>query len=209
METVTRTASANRRRLAPQLRREEILDAARRCTVSAGDFDVSMREVAREAGVSRNLVYHYFQNQNALMKALLERESRRIEERIEDASAGAGGSVESAVAGVVDVCLDSMSDFSETLHRAETDEDVRERIAPHIERLRELTAVRLALASGLARTGCVHTAFLAGTDFMFRFVRDLGADIRRGRPAAVELCTNVCLASARRAAEIDRRTLDA
>ena len=60
-----------RTRLSPQERRQAILAAARRCCVRNGAFDLSLADVAQEAGISRNLVYHYFKNHESLLEALL------------------------------------------------------------------------------------------------------------------------------------------
>lgn len=54
-----------------QERRQAILAAARRCCVRNGAFDLSLADVAQEAGISRNLVYHYFKNHESLLEALL------------------------------------------------------------------------------------------------------------------------------------------
>jgi AcrR family transcriptional regulator len=49
-----------RRRLAPDDRRQEIVDAARRLFAQRPFRSVSTAEVAEQAGVARSLVHHYF-----------------------------------------------------------------------------------------------------------------------------------------------------
>jgi len=65
---------ARARRLAPEVRREQILDAAVRLILSAGHSGVSLEQVAVAAAISKPLIYKYFPRREDLLKALLERE---------------------------------------------------------------------------------------------------------------------------------------
>jgi len=60
------------RRLTSALRRAEILGAAGRALADQGFLPVAMEQVAREAGVSKALIYAYFPKPAALYGALLE-----------------------------------------------------------------------------------------------------------------------------------------
>lgn len=53
-------AASRRRRLAPDDRRQEILDAARRLFAERPYRSVTTAEIAEAAGVARSLVHHYF-----------------------------------------------------------------------------------------------------------------------------------------------------
>jgi AcrR family transcriptional regulator len=55
----TRTASA-RSRLSPALRREQLLDLGVRLLATRSLDELSIDDLAEEAGVSRGLLYHYF-----------------------------------------------------------------------------------------------------------------------------------------------------
>ena len=68
------TASKPRRRLDPGKRRENLLEHARRLIVERGLSACSLEEVAREAGVSKALVYKYFPDRDAVLKALVAHE---------------------------------------------------------------------------------------------------------------------------------------
>lgn len=68
-----------RTRLDPELRQSQILDHAARLIDEHGLAGFSMERVAKEAGISKALVYAYFANQTALLQALLLREMRRIQ----------------------------------------------------------------------------------------------------------------------------------
>jgi TetR/AcrR family transcriptional regulator, repressor for neighboring sulfatase len=66
-------ARTPRRRRAPELARQEILDAAERVFAEFQPDQVGLKEVAREAGVSHALITHYFGTYAGLLEAALER----------------------------------------------------------------------------------------------------------------------------------------
>ncbi|WP_291207974.1 TetR/AcrR family transcriptional regulator [Hyphomonas sp.] len=66
-----------RTRLAPEVRRELILDHAAALIREQGVSALNMDKLGREAGVSKPLVYNYFPNRIELLKALLLREVER------------------------------------------------------------------------------------------------------------------------------------
>lgn len=68
-----------RKRLDPDVRRGLILDATAALVSSEGLTAVNMERVAREAAVSKALVYSYFGNQNTLLSELLLREYRAFQ----------------------------------------------------------------------------------------------------------------------------------
>ncbi len=63
-------------RMAPAARREQLLDAVLRVIAEQGVHKVSIDVVAREAGVTRPVVYTHFADSNALLRASLDREER-------------------------------------------------------------------------------------------------------------------------------------
>ncbi len=66
------------RRLAPELRRSQILQAAARMVVEQGYLPLPIEQLARAAGTSKALVYTYFPTQYALFNALLDRELQSL-----------------------------------------------------------------------------------------------------------------------------------
>lgn len=56
-------------------RREQIIDAAMRVFAQKGFSKATNRDVAREAGITTGLIYYYFENKEALLKAVLEERS--------------------------------------------------------------------------------------------------------------------------------------
>jgi AcrR family transcriptional regulator len=61
-------------RMAPEKRREQLIDAALTVIVTHGYEGVSIEAIARMAGVTRPVVYDHFSNLGGLLQALIERE---------------------------------------------------------------------------------------------------------------------------------------
>lgn len=74
-------ATKQRQRLAPEARQSSLLDHAAEIVAAEGLAAVTMERVAREAGVSKSLVYVYFQSTTELLQALLQRELKRLRRR--------------------------------------------------------------------------------------------------------------------------------
>lgn len=53
-------------------RREQIMDAALRVFAKKGFANASNKDIAREAGITPGLIYHYFESKEALFKAIHE-----------------------------------------------------------------------------------------------------------------------------------------
>ena len=66
--------------------KEQVLEASVQLIAERGLAGLSMREVARRAGVSHQAPYHYFDDRAAILAALVERGFGRLAERMEDAS---------------------------------------------------------------------------------------------------------------------------
>lgn len=70
--------TAPARRVAGQdpVKRQQILDGARRVFLRVGFDAASMNDITREAGVSKGTIYVYFENKEDLFGALIDRERR-------------------------------------------------------------------------------------------------------------------------------------
>jgi len=68
------TSRERAKRMAPEDRRSQILDAAVQLIVASGHSGVSLEQVAAAAQISKPLIYKYFPKREDLLKALLERE---------------------------------------------------------------------------------------------------------------------------------------
>ena len=72
-------------RLPRSQRREQLLDVAAGLILEKGTEAVTMEGVAAAAGVSKGLGYAYFANSSTLLRALLEREVRKLQASIMEA----------------------------------------------------------------------------------------------------------------------------
>ncbi len=62
------------RRMAPDERRSQILDAAVKLIVANGHSSCTLEQVASAAGISKPLIYKYFARREDLLRAILDRE---------------------------------------------------------------------------------------------------------------------------------------
>lgn len=76
-------------------RRQQILDAARRCFGNRGFHQTTMQEIYQEAGLSAGSIYRYFASKEELIAALAEeaREKRPVQREATDPSRGQGHSL--------------------------------------------------------------------------------------------------------------------
>ncbi|HEY7633361.1 MAG TPA: TetR/AcrR family transcriptional regulator [Thermoleophilaceae bacterium] len=72
-------------------RREELVEATWRVIARTGTVGATMREIAREAGVSTGLLAHYFADKEALLSFSLRLSHRRVYERIHAQTRGVVG----------------------------------------------------------------------------------------------------------------------
>jgi len=77
----TKARRSNRER--SEKTRETLLKAARRLFVEKSYAETSTPEIVETAGVTRGALYHHFADKQALFRAVVEREARRVAEEIE------------------------------------------------------------------------------------------------------------------------------
>ncbi|HJT57159.1 MAG TPA: helix-turn-helix domain-containing protein, partial [Ktedonobacteraceae bacterium] len=53
-------------------RREQIIDAAMHVFAEKGFVRATNKDIAREAGITPGLIYHYFDSKEALLKAIVD-----------------------------------------------------------------------------------------------------------------------------------------
>jgi len=108
------------------LRREEraarynlILDAAIRLFATRSFFDVGMREIADQAGISPALIYRHFSGQEALFLAVIDRECGKLLDRLAPLAERQGGPSATALAeGYLDFMAEHTAFFQMMMHYA-------------------------------------------------------------------------------------------
>lgn len=86
-----------RKRLNPEQRRAHLLEAAAHIVATEGTEALTMERIADAAGVSRALVYVYFDNTDEMLLAIHEEELRALNEATELARADAGVDLEARI----------------------------------------------------------------------------------------------------------------
>jgi AcrR family transcriptional regulator len=81
---VTSARSDARGRLPAEERREQLLDVTKALVDERGFHGVSIEAVAREAGITRPVVYGHFADLRALLEALVDREGERALRQLAD-----------------------------------------------------------------------------------------------------------------------------
>ncbi len=71
--------STKRRRLSPDARQQEILDATYQLVLVVGISNLTMEKIARKAGASKALLYSYFPNISGLLQQLYKRELGKLQ----------------------------------------------------------------------------------------------------------------------------------
>ena len=74
MERVSVETQTSKTEARTQAQRERILAAAHTCFVKYGFHAASMATIAEKAGMSPGLIYRYFENKNAIILAIIERQ---------------------------------------------------------------------------------------------------------------------------------------
>ena len=149
-------------RVPADVRREQLLDAAIAVIVRDGYAGVSVDAIAREAGVTRPVVYGVFDGLAPLLTALLDRQEARALTQLQEAMSGDASMLAAPDEFLVDAAvrlIDAITSDPHTwrpilLAPSGTPEVVRERIERDREQVRRqvgrLLEVGLALRTGPA-----------------------------------------------------------
>jgi TetR/AcrR family transcriptional regulator, fatty acid metabolism regulator protein len=88
------------------VRREQIVRATVRCLAREGYTRLTMKKVAREAGVSQGILHYYFADKRAILTATLEAVSRDLDRRVAAAQSRTGRDPAARLRALVRACLD-------------------------------------------------------------------------------------------------------
>ncbi|MPY79303.1 MAG: TetR family transcriptional regulator [Actinophytocola sp.] len=158
------------RRLEPDQRREQILDCAIRLFGERPYAEVSTTDIAREAGVARGLINHYFGSKRGLY---LEVVRRMVTVPVADRSAVPDGSLAERVEFSVDWLLDVISARGKTWVAVLGTEGVGN--DPEVERI--LAEADETAAENLVRTVGLRDAEPAGAELR-AIVRAFGGMVK-------------------------------
>jgi len=149
-------------RVPADVRREQLLDAAIAVIVRDGYAGVSVDAIAREAGVTRPVVYGVFDGLAPLLTALLDRQEARALAQLQEAMSGDASMLAAPDEFLVDAAVRMIDAITSDPHTwrpillapSSTPEVVRERIERDREQVRRqvgrLLEVGLALRGGPA-----------------------------------------------------------
>ena len=106
------------RRLSSDERREEILNAAGRALSDQGFLPLPFEQIAREAGISKALIYVYFRTPTALYNALLERALQPLAAELRRKRRGG---LEARLVAAAQIYFDDVATHGSLLHLLLTD----------------------------------------------------------------------------------------
>ena len=116
---MSKANSSKRRRYSPEKRKSLILDHTAEIVARDGVAVLTMESIAKEAGISKSLVYTYFENLTELLRALLKRELRAQRE-LQFREAEAATTFEELVRGVTHQYLKYIEDRGLIIERLQS-----------------------------------------------------------------------------------------
>jgi TetR/AcrR family transcriptional regulator, fatty acid biosynthesis regulator len=169
-------AAPVRRRLNPAMRRSLILDHTADMVARDGVATLSIDSIGREAGISKSLVYAYFPNLTDLLRALYQREMRRLRRAQADAAANASN-FEALVRSVTHVYLHYINERGLIIERLQAEPSVSEMHDPTdfgreaaVDYLTDIVIAHFGLPADIAR---------AATDISFGLPASAGSYLHR------------------------------
>jgi AcrR family transcriptional regulator len=136
-------------RLAPDARRDQLIRKGLELLGQHGHEEMSITELARAAGISKGLLYHYFPTKSDFVVAVFRQAREEIEERItiNDPSLGPDERLDASLAAFLDY-VDAHAAGFQALARARSGDDaaIRAELAEgrrrRIDRLVDMAALR-------------------------------------------------------------------
>lgn len=185
----------------PEERKAELLDTAMRLFAEKGYDNVSVRSVAREAGVASSLAYHYFDSKQRLFDAAIGHYAERCSEGMRAALDDGALSLDEKIEGAIAAATEHAAFPHGSRLHAEGNGTLHDRLSlgiceavrPHMQAALELDAARrgapagdAALLASMMVYACVGLASGPGmpddaaADAARRYLGALVAEYRRG-----------------------------
>jgi AcrR family transcriptional regulator len=123
IETMNKETPIKRRRLSPEKRKSLILDHTAEIVARDGVAVLSMELIGKEAGISKSLVYTYFDSLTELLRALLYRELKRLR-RLQVREAEKAKTFEELVRGITHQYLKYIEERGLIIERLQTEPSV-------------------------------------------------------------------------------------
>jgi AcrR family transcriptional regulator len=191
-------ARPRRRRLSPELRRSQIMDAASRLIVRQGFLPLPIETLARAADASKALVYAYFPTHYKLYNALLEREMRALALGGLETAARVNDLDQSVLLCAM-LYFEHVAQYGPLLHILLTDLYMAGHVEPKvIQQIRKLTRRLCHLAQELLPLTAAE--FEASLEMIAALPEETGTlafEKRMQAQAARELCHTLVLSSLR------------
>ena len=185
----------------PEERKAELLDTAMRLFAEKGYDNVSVRSVAREAGVAPGLAYHYFDSKQRLFDAAIGHYAERCSEGMRAALDDGALSLDEKIEGAIAAATEHAAFPHGSRLHAEGNGTLHDRLSlgiceavrPHMQAALELDAARRGAPAGdagLLASMMVHACVglasgpgmpdAAAADAARRYLGALVAEYRRG-----------------------------
>ena len=97
-------------KMAPDVRRQQLIDATFACLVRSGPSDTTVRSIAQEAGLSLGMVRHHFRSKDELFAATLRHLSDQMQVEIAGALERCGPDPTERFQAFVAACLEQSPD---------------------------------------------------------------------------------------------------
>lgn len=166
-----------RRRLRPEDRRALILDHTADLIAREGLAALSIEQIGKEAGISKSLVYAYFPNLTELLRALYQREMRRLRRLQAEAAQGAD-SMQQVVRSITHAYLSYIDERGLIIERLQAEPSVSQHHDPTdfnrnaaVDYMAEIVMKYYKLTPEIAR---------AATDISFGLPASAGSYLSRG-----------------------------
>ena len=169
-------AAPQRTRLSPEKRRSLILDHTADIVARDGIAQLSIEQIGKEAGISKSLVYAYFPNLTELLRALYQREMRRLR-RLQAEAAENANTFEELVRSTTHVYLTYINERGLIIERLQSEPSVSEMHDP-TEYSRD-TAVDYLAEIAIAHFNLPHDIARAATDISFGLPASAGSYLHR------------------------------